>query len=226
MRKMTQKQILKTISEILHRHQPGDFLTSEESQWVIENRLKFHHEWALKNSLGKLIGIRVAETCYKTVGMLLEFDNGKNVDISYWKGYAGKDKEMTRDVIMSIREADKERVDAMKEDYIKNTKFPYEYELDGHMTIIEDISVQMHVDHYDKDFIEAASEWINMNGGVEALHKYVFDGALINSNDCYFTDENIRSSAKRYMAENTKLRVISKEDNLNRRKQKNTINKQ
>lgn len=202
---MTQKEILDNCKKILYKYAIGETLLEDDEKWIIENRFKYHHEWNEKLDGRVISGIRIYENAYKKRCFMIEFYDGSEVDISYLKGYEKTiESRMASDVLKCIRNADKARVDAARNEFSKSFTGPFE------------------VDHYDSDFIVAASEWINQNGGLKYLYKMVYNNPLEPDINFHFSDEELNKSAAKYLAEHTHLRPLTKEENLKRKKQKNT----
>lgn len=80
-------------------------------------------------------------------------------------------------------------------------------------------SDEAEVDHYDMDFVDLVSNWVNLNGGEEYIYSKINeteDGSEITE----FTDSELTDNFIQYHNLHSHLRILTIDENRKRKKSK------
>lgn len=175
---------------------------------------KGHDKYELKTKGQRIRKISIKKASYGTKCFYITREDGTETDISYVSCIeSNKNKK-----IKNISSACRESIECIIKDLRHNLKFPFICPLSGF--IIKSIK-DVHIDHYDLDFKDVVSLWIDENGGVDNLHKYVCE-TKDNETTKYFTNKDIKENFIQFHNGHTHLRAIHKNENLSTRKRKET----
>ena len=95
-------------------------------------------------------------------------------------------------------------------DFRRKQAYPCKSAFSGKLIIGEN---EAHVDHYDDTFCKVASDWIELNGGVDVLFEDIND-TEDNSSITEFKSKELRESFVAYHNSHTHLRIVMKSENL------------
>ena len=128
--------------------------------------------------------ISIKKATYGTKCFYITREDGTETDISFMSCLDSKKNKKIKDISAACRES----IDYIIKGLRENLTFPLVCPLSG--VVIKNIK-DVHIDHYDLDFKDVVSLWIDKNGGVDNLHKYVCE-TKDNETTTYFTDEDIK----------------------------------
>lgn len=189
-----------------------EVVDSEEDFEFLCEIFKEHDEYELKFKGQKIIKISIKKSSYGSRCFYITREDGTETDISFVSCLESKKNKKLKDIRSACREAVEPLIIKERE----KIQFPYKCPLSG--KVMNSIK-EVHIDHYDLDFKDVADLWINENGGIENIYKYVCE-TKDNETITYFTDDSIKESFIRFHNEHTHLRAIYKRENLSTRKRK------
>lgn len=177
------------------------------------NLFKKHPEYELKTKGQKIVGITVKKADrYNTKCFYIIREDGSETDISF-NSCIDCDNRKKKDINNACRDAIEPIIFAKRKEVVLPFKCPISGEMINNMN-------DVHIDHYNLDFKDVVSRWINIEGGVDTVHKYVCNTTDNKTVTC-FTDSNIKNSFINFHNKNTHLRAIHKKANLTRKKKGN-----
>ena len=173
---------------------------------------KRHDEYELKTKGQRIIKISIRKATYGTKCFYITREDGTETDVSFVSCLDSKKNKKIKDICAACRESIDYIIKGLKE----KLTFPLVCPLSG--VVIKNIK-DVHIDHYDLDFKDVVDLWIQKNGGVDNLYKYVCE-TKDNETTTYFTDEGIKENFIKFHNEHTHLRAIHRKENLSTRKKK------
>ena len=197
------KRILNSGKEVVDNRDDFEFLC---------NIFKEHDEYELKIKNQKIIKISIKKSSYGSKCFYITREDGTETDISYVSCMDSKKNKKLKDIRSACRTAVEPLIIKERE----KIQFPYKCPLSGIvMYSIKDV----HIDHYDLDFKDVVDLWIQKNGGVDNLYRFVCE-TKDNETITYYTDESIKENFIKFHNEHTHLRTIHRKENLSTRKRK------
>jgi hypothetical protein len=191
------------IKEILNSKQIGrDYLKGDDLRYVL-SILRNHTEFEVKQGSG-IFSIFSDKTKYGNRCFFIERTDGTIVDISYTHALKPKSK------LDDIKAACRTSIRPIIVDFARKHYNGFCEVTKKAITLNE-----MHVDHYNKTFIQLFNEWIK-DKDLDCLHNLVNKSDDKLCVDTFFTDQNIIDDFVNYHNNNTNLRCVSKTFNLSR----------
>lgn len=193
------------IKEILNRQRIGiDILIGNDYNYVL-SILKNHTDFTIKQGCG-IKNIFSNNTKYGNRCFFIERLDNTIVDISYI--HALKPKSKLDDIKSACRNA----IRPIIKEFIKNN-------FNGKCSVTGDVITykEMHVDHYDMDFIDMFNIWIQ-SYDIDYLYSMINKSKDNVCFETFFIDEKIKSDFVSFHNDFTKLRCVSKKFNLSRNK--------
>ena len=198
---MTQKEIIDKCKLILQNTKIDGFVENQEDFNFLLFAFGKSLYYEMKTQGKKIKAIQKKRSHnYGTCCFYLIRSDGSQTDISYSKIFR-KDPQYD-DLLQALRNAIEPIIRNFRE-----TFKPFEYE----GRLIQDPN-EVDVDHYNLKFKELASIWIEQNGGIEELSKYVND-TIDGSTTTFLTDDNLKKSFVEFHNANTNLRFLPKSVN-------------
>lgn len=174
---------------------------------------KQHPRYKSKTKGQNIVCIKVKRAGrYNTKCFYIVREDGTETDISVYTCIDGKEIKI-KDINMACRDA----IDPLIYKMRKSVKLPFVCPVSG---VIVNSMNDVHIDHYDLDFKDVVSRWIEENGGEDEIYNYISD---TNDNETvtYFVNPEIKKNFIDFHNLNTHLRAIHKQANLTIRKKKN-----
>ena len=127
---------------------------------------KGHDEYELKTKGQRIRKISIRKVTYGTKCFYITREDGTETDISFVSCLDSKKNKKIKDICAACRES----IDYIIKDLREKLTFPLVCPLSG--VVIKSIK-DVHIDHYDLDFKDVVDLWIQKNGGVDNLQKYL-----------------------------------------------------
>lgn len=232
-------------NNILQSHEQGYQLTEEELNFFKEELLplKNNYYWSCKwkyvesISIGRSKKKQANKKSRKCFVAKFYGEEYKESEFSIQKRNLYSTAEEARNAVLNpsledmkqwvknnLRDLDVERVKEFRKRFLKDFTFPYHYTAKFNGVLYDRTIETNHfnhsssspeVDHYDLDFNDVCDRLAQEYGGYQVLYTYVeyVDGE-------WRFKEIVRAKFTRYIREHSKLRMLTHEDNVVRRKYK------
>ena len=198
---VTQKEIKNKCKFILGSIPNNEYVENSEDFKFLLEAFALCPYYEMKTKGQRIVRIQKRSSgSYNTSCFFLIREDGTMTDISYSKMF--RKNPMLDDLLSALRYA----IDPIISNFRKNF-VPFEYE----GTIYDNIDA-VDVDHYNLKFKELASIWIDANGGVEHLSRFINKVEDNNPITC-LVDEALVADFIQFHNRNTHLRFLPRKIN-------------
>lgn len=208
---LRKKDALAAVQAVRNRYKPGERVSDPEDEAFLHDLLDKHYDADQKRGAG-IDHFQVRRTTKGSVGFHIIRTDGSDTDFSFMVCLDGEPSQR-QNLLATMRDAVKWQVIA-----VKNKAFEEAGEerlvtcaLTGDL-VAED---EVHVDHFDPDFIDLATHYVSAQGGWDA---FPLLNGLDNTVGSVFADDTQREAWESYHQEHANLRVISIQANLSLRR--------
>lgn len=206
----TKKSLAERCKEILNSYKDGDRLNMFDEEFMIDFFTQLAKSHKLKGKKIVEVYVRKSRKFRNNLQFWIKREDGTKTDISYINCIRPRKK------IDEISDACRRAVDDIITKYKYDHVYPTNSELSGQKIASAD---EAEVDHYDMDFVDLVSNWVNLNGGEEYIYSKINeteDGSEITE----FTDSELTESFIQFHNLHSHLRIVTIDENRKRKKSK------
>lgn len=206
----TKTSLTEKCRKILHSYKSGDRLCHDDENFMIDFFTQTARSYKLKGMPIVAVYVRKSKMNPRNSEFWIKREDDTETDISFPKCITPPKK------IDEIQSACRNAIYEIKSRYKFSQTYPRKSAL-SETTILN--ANEAEVDHYDMDFVDLVYNWIQENGGEEYIFSKINE-TVDGEESTEFTDPNLNESFIKYHNAHTHLRIVTKEENLKRKKTK------